>query len=53
MTGAEIEIAIAGIVTLIQLLQQQIDSNDKLTPEEKATFKARIQFTQANVPEWK
>jgi hypothetical protein len=52
MTPVEIEALIAGIALMIQLINQQIATSDKLTEEEKAAFIARIKAAQASVPDW-
>lgn len=52
MTPLQIEALIAGLVLMIQLVNQQLGENDKLTDEEKAAFIARIKSAQASVPDW-
>jgi hypothetical protein len=52
MTPAEIEALVAGLVLLIQLVNQQLAGAGTLTDEEKAAFVARIKAAQSAVPDW-
>jgi hypothetical protein len=52
MTPLEIQALVSGLVLMIQLVNQQLETTDKLTDEEKAAFVERIKAAQVAVPDW-